>query len=100
MLENADNPRTIMGDVINTEAKPREVSQRPDVPNHALHPQTWQGLQNRGTSLPQKEDSRHDIYHNTACAKIIKNVLKANSPNTEVVNQHFCSFERDKSQAQ
>lgn len=51
-LENMDNPRTTMVDVMNTEARPPEVSRRPDIPTSFAHTDMV-GAQNRGMSLLQ-----------------------------------------------
>lgn len=96
MLENTDNPRTT--EVMSTKAEPPDGNQRPNIPAHALPPQTWRGRQNGGASLLKTRLAAWDRPHHSLCWNH-HNVAMASFPHTEVLDQHVRSFKWAKSQA-
>lgn len=96
MLENTDNPRTT--EVMSTEAESPDGNQRPNVPAHALLPQTWRGRQNGGTSSLKNRLATWDLPHHSLCWNHHIMVM-ASFPHTDVLDQHVHSFKWAKSQA-
>lgn len=89
MLENTDNPRTT--EVMSTEAESPDGNQIPNIPAHALPPQTWRGWQNGGTSLLKNRHAARDLPHHSLCRNH-HNVAMASFPHTQVLDQHVHSF--------